>query len=239
MPNKSFSAVLLDYTDIQTAWPKWRRKERHQALQNWLAKPYDLPDYDELTHFISWCGERNIPLNVVFQRKLVNPVFDAEIFERRNAQAIKTILLHFSGSEFLDFKGDYSISLLNMALAQLPDDLELLEHKWEKMRHYHDFTIHEVPWGVLWDMVNGARLEQMDEMESEIAEFEALSKRLGHDWGNLVAACRNSYALWRLYLNDKRKYESFADCIRRNRTMLSEEAIYYIWGNDGCPFSDD
>ena len=87
--------VLFDYCDIQKGLPKRRRRERHGLFLAWLAKPYELPGFAELTCCIDWADCQQIPLSPVFQKKAVNPVFDREIFEFKNVAAMKRMLLRF------------------------------------------------------------------------------------------------------------------------------------------------
>ena len=235
MPTKDFSLVLRDYCHIVQSIPQWKRKERHALLQTWLAREYALPCYAELVQFFEWADKVDFPINPLFEKKIILPMLDVEIFCKNNASAMKMMLLRFDSHALAIYKNDFSFNLLSMTLKLLPDDSDVLHYQWKMKVRYYEYTLHEIPRGVLWDK-DGARLEHMEALESGLNELETLSKKLGEDVSLLIRACRDFYAVWRLYIEQQKPYSSFENCIQQNRSMLSAEAIKYVVGERGILF---
>lgn len=217
-PAMDMPPVLRDYCAVFRDAPEWKRPERHRRLQVWLKAAYELPSYEVLCAFLDWLpGQDLVRLTYPLQSKLIFPVFDVEIFCRKNGAAMKRMLLDFEWPRFLgEYKRDYEINLLQMALAALPDDRDLLEYRWEGMVRRHDYSVHEVPWGVLYDN-NGADVLQTREMLADLDAFAELGRRLGPEHAEraapLLEGCRLYYTLWIEYLESPGKYADFAACL--------------------------
>lgn len=225
-------ALLSDYCAVFTEISQWKKKERHQKLQSWLAKDYGpLPNWAEILAFLAHVdGQDVIKITQPFLRKVLFPVADDEMFLRGNAEAMKLLLLRF---EIIFFPSRHvkenEINLFYGALKKLPDDQELLAMHWEYLLHGLAYSIHEVPWGVLINM-NGASLDDMPVMWRNLEEFETLSVRLGRDPGNIAHACRDFYRLWAEYLAAHPSYANFEAYIDAHKASVSPASIEYIWG---------
>lgn len=212
------SPILHDYCAIFAEVSEWQRKERHRRLQGWLRADYALPTYDALVSFLdSLKGQELVRVSYPLQCKVIFPVFDLEIFQRKNGQAMKRMLFEFEWGRFVgEYKGDYNINLLDMALEALPGDRDLLEYRWEGMLREHDYNVHEVPWGVLCGN-NGASIEQTRVLLADLEYFAKLGKSLGCEHAEraapLVEACRLYYQLWIEYLENPGTYADFASCL--------------------------
>jgi hypothetical protein len=193
--------VLEDYCAIYAATHDWARKERHWRLQAWRQTQYALmPDYAEMRAFLAEMERQSIVrISTPFFLKVVFPVCDVEIFQHHCLEAMKFILER--QDDFMAWKKDYSIDLLQMALAIAPDDEELLTRKYTGWKDYYACTIHEIPSGVLYD-ANGASIAQTRENLAGLQEFEQLCQRLRRDEREIIEACRFYYSLWIEYLSD-------------------------------------
>lgn len=204
---KDYAAVYLNTRD---------KAHRHAKMQEWIKREYNLlPTFSELQDFMLNI-EDSVKIGFPFQRKVIYPVCKDEIFNNRNIHAAKLILFHCNPYEFLNYacgdsKGE-GIDLLKLALDIAPCDPELLQKKYENDKSYYTYTLHEVPWGVLYDS-NGASIDQTRKMLHSLEEFQQLCGRLGHDEGELIAKCRHYYSLWIDYLSSRDSYSSFSECI--------------------------
>lgn len=207
------SDILSDYTAIFAATKEWDRKERHRRIQLWANTEHSIPLYDEVMSYLAFAeAQRNIKISIPFWRKVVFPAFDQEIFENHNIEPMKYILRNRMANAFLEFKNDYSLDLLELALKYGPDDYELLTLKWEYGKNYFPYTIHEVPSGVLYGS-NGASIEQTKILLSDLDEYEAICNKLGHDDSKLIGECRFYYRKWIEYLSDREANKCFAEML--------------------------
>ncbi|RYZ89249.1 MAG: hypothetical protein EOP04_07335 [Proteobacteria bacterium] len=62
-------------------------------------------------------------------------------------------------------------TLIKRGRAFEHDNLKILEMLYYRAAEYIDFTVHEIPAGVLWDM-NGASILQCQELLENLEEFE-------------------------------------------------------------------
>jgi hypothetical protein len=202
-------AVLKDYCAIYATSHEWERKKRHRRLQAWQQTYYaDMPGYAETRAFLAEMERQSIVrISTPFFLKVVFPVCDTEIFQHHCLDAMKFILER--QDDFMTWKKDFSIDLLQMALAIAPDDEALLIKKYVAEKDYYEYTIHEIPSGVLYD-ANGANIEQTRENLAGLQEFEQLCKKLGRDERTMIETCRCYYALWIEYLSNPKTKKTFA-----------------------------
>ncbi len=197
--------ILRDYCDIYTSTQAWDRKARHARIQQWAQTQYPaLPTYAELTAFLAMIERQDtIKISLPFESRVLFPVFDREIFVHKNVDAIKLLLGKYNSTAFLQYKQDYALDLLDVALGYAPDDPQLLQRQFDRQKRYFAYTLHEVPWGVLYD-ANGASVTQTQELLAGVEAFEALCVRLQRNEDALIAKCRFYYNLWMRFLTDKR-----------------------------------
>lgn len=77
-----------------------------------------------------------------------------------------------------------------------------------------DFSIHEVPWGVLFGN-NRANIEETKELLLELAEFEEISKKLARDSEELISEARFYYNSWIEYLERKPEFKNFVEFLEK------------------------
>ncbi|CAL2095111.1 hypothetical protein [Tenacibaculum sp. 190524A02b] len=206
--------VLIDYNKVLEI-PKWSKKERHLGFQNWFNFEYkSLPSYTELKDYLN--KENN---NIrswdthFFKQKVIFPVYEKEIYNNRNIEAIKFILENYQ-NHFFEFTKHQKVDLLEMGLQIDDNDIELLTYKFKTQLRYFEYTIHEVPRGVLYDN-NGANIEQTKENLLKLNDFESLAEQLNEDIKLFMKNCRFYYETWISFLEDENFDSNFEQFLKR------------------------
>lgn len=89
-----------------------------------------------------------------------------------------------------------------------------LTAKYEKLRQYFEYTLHELPTGVLYD-ANGADENTCAELMKEIKRFEELSVSLGIDNSIFIEVCRWHYERYPHYLSRRKHFGSYGNYIKK------------------------
>ena len=229
--------ILIDYLDIYTKYPadkfltKLERKERHKRLTTWENEVYKtMPTFDEVVEFIA--QNETLKFEKPFLMKVLIPRVKEDV-EQGNINALK-YLFECDDKErwFLHngIKRDYAQKkyyirmfcdgtdwkyseekLADLVLAHEPDNEIVLNEKYKTSKYFLDFSIHEVPWGILADMKNVAGKKTMPHMFNYLEEFAQLSKKLGKDDDIFIDKCDILYKAWEHYLNYINDYTGFKD----------------------------
>lgn len=103
------------------------------------------------------------------------------------------------------------LGLLREAISLDPSDQRSRLRLIQKIAYWLDFSIHEVPSGVLFGM-DGASPEQCGELQEELEDFCRLVEQEGirERYAELIRACRLHFRAYRDYLLDRENYESYA-----------------------------
>jgi hypothetical protein len=103
------------------------------------------------------------------------------------------------------------LGLLSAAIRHDPGDRRSRLRMIEKIADHLRFSLHELPAGVLYGM-DGASLEQCQELEAELDEFCRLiaQEQMHKRYAELIRACRHHFRGYRDYLLHREKYESYA-----------------------------
>ena len=64
-----------------------------------------------------------------------------------------------------------------------------MEFKYNILKGYYEFSLHELPWGVLIDD------ESLEEEMRELKNFEELGKKLNKNQDDLINDCKKYYSL--------------------------------------------
>lgn len=89
-----------------------------------------------------------------------------------------------------------------------------LKQEYEKLLQYLEYTLHELPAGVLYD-ANGASETKCAELMSETQRFEALSAALGIDNSKFIESCRWHYERYPHYLSRQKHFGSYSNYIQK------------------------
>ena len=100
--------------------------------------------------------------------------------------------------------------LLENALRHDPQDKLAKRKLVYTLASRLEYVIHEVPWGVLWDM-NGANADQCELLKDELAEFISLAKDCGLEtnYEDLITECQLHFNEYQSYLRECDKWETY------------------------------
>jgi len=81
--------------------------------------------------------------------------------------------------------------------------------EYNKLYHYLDYTLHELPAGVLYG-ANGATESECAELMKATYELEELAAHLNKDLVSFLALCRWHYERYPHYLGRQRHFVSYS-----------------------------
>lgn len=217
--------IFKDYLDIFEKYPKdeyltkEERKERYKLLQEYEKRNYqDEISIDEFQNFTSlYIDKIDISSQFIgkFLKVLKNNINNGGTFalkfligdKDQNDYYLKFFKLLY------DELGD-RINLINKLLEKEPDYLPAIKQKYKILSNYVDFSIHEMPWGILLDKPiseKDAKIEALADLDN----FSKLSKKLGKDNEKYIEECRICYNAWFDFLDNKDKYKSYEEYLEK------------------------
>ena len=218
--------IFKEYLDIFEKYPKDKyltreeRKERYKLLQEYEKRNYqDEISTDEFKDFISLYIDK-IDISSQFIGKFLK-VFKKDI-DDGGTFGLKFLIgdkdendyyLKFFSLLYDEF-GD-KINLINKLLEKEPDYLPAIKQKYTILSNYIDFSIHEMPWGLLLDKPSSEK-EAKAEALADLDDFLELSKKLGKDNKEYIEECRIYYNAWFDFLDNKDKYKSYEEYLEKN-----------------------
>ncbi|HBJ2623156.1 MULTISPECIES: hypothetical protein [Clostridium] len=194
---------------------KIQRKQQHEMTNKWLKK--ESVNMPELMVIIGFMKENN---NIKFTRQFYYKLIFPQICIEENKFNVDGLLFLFEADmiqayeEYLSWKKSI-IELENMVLSKYFNNNIVLEYRYERQKHWFEFSIHEVPFGVLYGM-DCASLKQIKEMKSDLKEFKKLSLFLNKDEGENISYLSIIYDAWERYLISRDKYNGFKDYLIKN-----------------------
>jgi hypothetical protein len=126
--------------------------------------------------------------------------------------------LIYQSPECAESLGDEAseIALLRKALRLDQDDALARERLIHALRWQLEYSLHELPSGVLFG-ADGATVEECEKLQEELAEFERLvlahGTRAEHQ--EIIQECRLHYWAYPNYLRRRSQFESYADYLAR------------------------
>ena len=231
--------LLNEYLEVCSRFPvdglsKPYRKQRHILLSTWEKKVYNgpLPTLEELEefrkHYGSYCH------NPMFVRKVIVKTVQEDI-EAGGIEGVRFLFRCFHGHETaychtnnalyifceaLGFKYQPR-QLADKLLKQEPDNEFALQYKYNTLKSFLEFSLHEMPTGILNGM-NGASIDDLSEMLLAVDEFQGISARLGKDDKTLINECRILYPAYNEYLQCYARYNGFEDYLIKNKILSNE-----------------
>jgi hypothetical protein len=98
-----------------------------------------------------------------------------------------------------------------------------LSDEYVRLLEYLEYTLHELPAGVLYDG-NGADEKKCAELMSDTFRLEAIAKDLGVDLSEFIATCRWHYERYPHYLSRQRHFGSYADYMAKHHAPAKTTA---------------
>ena len=218
--------IFKEYLDIFEKYPKDKyltreeRKERYKLLQEYEKRNYqDEISTDEFKDFISsYIDKIDVSSQFIekFLKVLKKDIDNGGIFALKFLIGDKDendYYLKFFSLLYDEF-GD-KINLVNKLLEKEPDHLPAIKQKYAILSNYIDFSIHEMPWGLLLDKPSSEK-EAKTEALADLDDFLELSKKLGKDNKEYIEECRIYYNAWFDFLDNKDKYKSYEEYLEKN-----------------------
>ena len=154
--------IFKDYLDIFLKYPKneylttKERKERYNLLQEYKRRNYDDEvNIDEFQDFINKYGEE---IKIFPQFISAFSEVLKEDIDNGGVKALKFLIgdeeendytLQFAQSVYDEFGIDNVYTFADKILEKEPDYLPALKQKYRFLSNYINFSIHELPWGIL------------------------------------------------------------------------------------------
>ena len=218
--------IFKDYLDIFEKYPKDKyltreeRKERYKLLQEYEKRNYqDEISTDEFKDFISSYIDK-IDVSSQFIGKFLTVI--KKDIDNGGIFALKFLIgdkdendyyLKFFSLLYDEF-GD-KINLVNKLLEKEPDYLPAIKQKYTILSNYIDFSIHEMPWGLLLNKPSSEK-DAKAEALADLDDFLELSKKLGKDNKEYIEESRIYYNAWFDFLDNKDKYKSYEEYLEKN-----------------------
>ncbi|MDO1451681.1 hypothetical protein Q0590_35740 [Rhodocytophaga aerolata] len=210
-------AIFWEY--IQIHLDKGLIRDLRNAKIKQLLQSQDLSDIkvEELVAFEQELDKLKINFTFPFFEKVYFPTLEKG-YKAGELAAIKLMLKHISIIYQIERKRETSsyseFALIDKGLEICPTDQELLLTKERCLESYLDFTIHEVPYGVLYGM-DGASPDECLKLLDTLEEYKELCHTLGVDRDDLIAECYFHYQHYYIYLQDQQKYTSYEQYLKK------------------------
>ncbi|MDF2883848.1 MAG: hypothetical protein K0R54_4413 [Clostridiaceae bacterium] len=210
--------VLEDYKLIYEKEPlgKFQRKEQHEKAVKWLKREYrNMPD---LLISIKFVKQNE---NIKFTKLFYNKVIFSRIYDENNGFDVECLLFLFEKDivqayeEYVSYEKSI-LEIENIVLDKFPNNSIVLEYRYKRQKWWFDFSIHEVPVGVLCGM-NGATQEQIKEMKSDLENFRKLCFLLNKKEEKYISYVLSIYEAWDDYLKNINKYSGLKNYLDENK----------------------
>lgn len=130
---------------------------------------------------------------------------------------------------FYDYIGGkyQPFQLADMLLEYEPDNVDALKYKYEALKYFLEFSIHEMPSGVL-NGYDGASVSDIPAMIEDTNELERISRKLNMPpCETLIADCRRYYKAYGDYLQNLDSYGTFEAYLRSNKIPYQSYTTRY------------
>ncbi|MEM0578296.1 hypothetical protein [Flavobacterium polysaccharolyticum] len=205
---------LQNYIDIEIK--NFIKTDKNKKLAD-LLKDYEIYKAKftstDVLEIIDYLTAKDIIIRQPLYKHLIYPVLSEQV-EQNNVNAIKGLLKldqHLVSYQGYTKDTKYSSrTLLEKGFNISPDDRELLELYEIQTREYLNYTLHEIPIGVIY-RTDGATIEQCVELINKTEKYEILCKKLKLDKSELIQECKYYYSAYKNYLSIYTNYKNFAD----------------------------
>ncbi len=90
-----------------------------------------------------------------------------------------------------------------------------IKDEYERLLKYLEYTLHELPAGVLYD-ANGADEKKCAELMQDTYQLEKLAKELGIDISAFIATCRWHYERYPHYLSRRMHFGTYENYMAKH-----------------------
>lgn len=200
------------------------REERRNSVENQILEiEKEGWNFDDVSQLITETEKKIVYIRQPLFEKIIYPILKNEI-SLKNVEAIKILIKlkwnfyahqrKFNISEF-----DTVWQLVEEGLKIKENDRELLEIYEDEIAYSLNFSIHEVPWGVLSGM-DVANISQCDELQKTLETYKDVCKKLSlendEDRKDLIENCDFHYRNYKTFLQNSDRYKDYADFLKKN-----------------------
>jgi len=212
--------LLQTYIDIETK--TFIRADKTKRLDEFVSTTLHngfILSLKDTIDVINHLTQNKIVIRHQLFRQILYPVLATEI-GNDNIEAIKSLirLLEYYGNyQNLTEDDRFSVwKLIDKGLALAPDDNELLKLYQEKQKNYFEYTLHELPTGVLYG-TDGASIEECNELLTDLTRYKEVCNKLAIDDKELIDECKFYYLAYKDYLTIYTNYNGFADYLDKHK----------------------
>ncbi len=171
----------------------------------------------DIVTIIDVLQSKNITIRQPLYKHLIYPILLAQVAQN-NVDAIKGLLkLDEQLTSYQAYSHDTKYTwamLLEKGLTIAPNDSELLKLSEQTTRNYLNYTLHELPIGVLYGQ-DGANIAECDELLEKVIQYEKLCNQLQLDEKELIENCKFYYNAYKAYLAVYPNYQNFEDYLNK------------------------
>jgi hypothetical protein len=209
---------LNAYIEIETK--TFVKADKHKILEAFFKD--NETDLTKLTctviiAIIDELQNKKITIRQPLYKHLIYPILSAQVAQN-NIDAIKTLLKldeHLLRYQAYSHDTTYTWAmLLEQGLTIAPNDIELLKLSEQTTRNYLNYTLHELPIGVLYGQ-DGATIAECEELLEKVIQYENLCNQLQLDEKELIENYKFYYTAYKAYLAVYPNYQNFEDYLNK------------------------
>ena len=211
---------IKTYIDIETqTFRADKIKQLNEFIANLKMNNFNL-SLGDIIDCINYLHQEKITIRQPIFLNVFYPTLTTEI-EKNNVEAIKAfirLIEYYGNYHNLRIDNRFSVwQLLEQGLRLSPNDTELLRQYEEKQRDYFEYTLHEIPTGVLYGS-DGATIEQCEELLNDLTKYKEVCEKLKVDNEELITDCEFYYSSYKDYLTIYKNYSGFGDYLSKNQS---------------------
>jgi hypothetical protein len=217
MDKETFIKTYIDI-ETQTFVRSDKTKRLNDFIANLKTNNFNLSLGDTIDS-INYLQREKITIRQPLFLNVFYPTLTTEI-DKNDIDAIKSLIRlfeYYGNYQNLTSDNRFSVwQLLEQGLRLSPNDTELLKQYEEKQRDYFEYTLHELPTGVLYGS-DGATIEQCEELLNDLAKYKVVCDKLKVDNEELITECKFYYSSYKDYLTIYKNYGGFGDYLDKNQ----------------------
>jgi hypothetical protein len=171
----------------------------------------------DIVAIIDVLQSKNIIIRQPLYKHLIYPILLEQV-AKNNLDAIKGLLkLDGQLTSYQAYSHDIKYKwamLLEQGLTIAPNDTDLLKLSEQTTRNYLNYTLHEIPIGVLYGQ-DGATIAECDELLEKVSQYENLCNQLQLDEKELIENYKFYYTAYKAYLTVYPNYQNFEDYLNK------------------------
>ncbi len=217
MNKESFIKTYIEI-ETQTFVRADKTKRMNEFINNIKLNNYNLT-LSETIECINQLQQEKVTIRHPLFVNVFYPTLTSEI-EKNNLEAIKSLiqLFEYYGS-YQNLTNDNKFSvwkLIELGLKIMPNDRELLRQYQEKQKNYFEYTLHELPAGVLYGS-DGATIEECEDLLNQLNKYKEVCGQLNIDNEELITECEFYYSTYKNYLKIYKNYNGFEDFLNKSK----------------------